>query len=119
MRFWPDMLETSARASLRTTLHELRRALGDAETHLRVDRERVGLIDVWVDVHDARGEALLAGGELLPGLDRDWVLAARDEHPERVAPSSRRLADGAATSRCAGRARPSGTTRSPRTRRSG
>ena len=25
MRFWPDVLETSARASLRTTLHELRR----------------------------------------------------------------------------------------------
>src|SRR3954468_236013 len=51
MRFWPDVLETSARASLRTTLHELRRALGDAAEHLAVDRERVGLVDVSVDLH--------------------------------------------------------------------
>src|ERR671932_981813 len=29
-RFWPDVLDASARASLRTTLHELRRALGPA-----------------------------------------------------------------------------------------
>src|ERR1700742_3966005 len=47
MRFWPDVLETSARARLRTTLHELRRAIG-AE-HLVVDRETVGLAPAWVD----------------------------------------------------------------------
>src|SRR3954463_13154313 len=51
MRFWPDVPEASARASLRTALHELRRALGDAAEHLAVDRERVGLVDVSVDLH--------------------------------------------------------------------
>src|ERR687886_2112453 len=40
-RFWPDVLETSARASLRTTLHELRRAIGDDA--VVADRELVGL----------------------------------------------------------------------------
>src|SRR3954454_12780787 len=49
-RFWPDVPEASARASLRTTLHELRRALGDAASHLAVDRERVGLVDVSTDL---------------------------------------------------------------------
>src|SRR6478735_10263251 len=63
MRFWPDVPETSARASLRTTLHELRRALGDAATHLDVDRERVGLVDVTVDLHKLRGAALVEAGE--------------------------------------------------------
>ncbi len=34
-RFWPDVLDESARASLRTALHELRRALGeDAGAHI-------------------------------------------------------------------------------------
>src|SRR5919202_4993701 len=47
MRFWPDVLESSARASLRTTLHELRRAIGPE--HLEVDRETVGLAAAWVD----------------------------------------------------------------------
>src|ERR687886_1277126 len=41
MRFWPDVLESSARASLRTTLHELRRAVGDDA--VVADRELVGL----------------------------------------------------------------------------
>src|SRR5919206_1250238 len=61
MRFWPDVLETSARASLRTTLHELRRELG-AE-HLAVDRETVGLAPAWVDALEVRrldGEDALA-----------------------------------------------------------
>ncbi len=94
LRLWPDVPEASARASLRTTLHELRRALGDAATHLRVDRERVELADVWVDVHHAQPED--ARGDLLAGIDRDWVLAARDEHRERVATRLAELADAAA-----------------------
>ena len=36
-RFWPDVLDASARASLRTTLHELRRALGPAGESLVAD----------------------------------------------------------------------------------
>ena len=96
-RFWPDVPEPSARASLRTTLHELRRALGAAATHLDVDRERVGLRDVWVDLRDLDPAELLAAGEPLAGIDRDWAIAARDEHRERIAGLLARLADEAGT----------------------
>src|SRR4051812_6667929 len=78
MRFWPDVPETSARASLRTALHDLRRALGDAATHLSVDRERVGLKDAWVDIHALASEEIVEAAEPLAGFDRDWAVAARD-----------------------------------------
>src|SRR5919198_4864220 len=48
-RFWPDVLDASARASLRTTLHELRRALGPAGACLVADRDTVELDADWVD----------------------------------------------------------------------
>src|SRR4051794_33087594 len=52
-RFWPDVLDTSARASLRSAVWALRRALGPGgETHLLATRERVGLdpdAGLWVD----------------------------------------------------------------------
>src|SRR3954447_17322724 len=90
-RFWPDLFD--ARAALRTTLHELRRAGCDA--FVRVDRERVGLAPgVWVDVHALTGAALVAAGELLPELAREWVLTARDEHADRVASELAVLAGG-------------------------
>src|SRR3954454_2554878 len=76
MRFWPDVPEASARASLRTALHELRRALGDAAEHLAVDRERVGLVDVSVDLHALERlppDELLARVPLA-GIDRDWAV---------------------------------------------
>src|SRR3954469_17430705 len=84
MRFWPDVLETSARASLRTTLDELRRAVGDEP--LVVDRETVGLAPAWVDAleverlaREGRAEDALAlcAGEPLAGIERDWASAAR------------------------------------------
>src|SRR3954454_6271205 len=102
MRFWPDVLETSARASLRTTLRELRRAVGDER--LVVDRETVGLAPAWVDALEVerlaaagRAEEALAlcAGEPLIGIDRDWAGAARDEHRERVAGLLAALADAA------------------------
>src|SRR5687768_4033887 len=40
-RFWPDVLERSARASLRTALHELRVDLGGAASAVRAEREVV------------------------------------------------------------------------------
>src|SRR3954453_17783286 len=88
MRFWPDVLETSARASLRTTLHELRRAIGAEQ--LVVDRETVGLAPARVDALEVArldGEEALAlcTGEALVGFERDWASAFRDEHRERVA----------------------------------
>src|SRR6478672_1771190 len=103
-RFWPDVLDTSARASLRTTLHELRRALGPAGACLVADRDTVALDAAWVDAREV--EALLAAGrveealalrdgELLAGLEEDWVLAERDAYRERLAARLGALADAA------------------------
>ena len=54
--FWPDVLDSSARASLRTTLATLRRELGEAAAACLVaERERVGIDDgpgLWVDVRE-------------------------------------------------------------------
>ena len=91
-RFWPDVLDQSARASLRSALWTLRRRLDDA---LVVDGERIGLADgpgVWLDVREfervaARDPAAaleLCRGDLLEGLEDDWAVAARDRHRERV-----------------------------------
>jgi DNA-binding SARP family transcriptional activator len=90
-RFWPEVLDESARASLRSALWSLRRRLGEeANGALLATRDRVGLSDdVWVDVAEAERlrtegrleEALaLADGELLPGLEDEWAYEARDEH---------------------------------------
>jgi DNA-binding SARP family transcriptional activator len=103
-RFWPDVLDASARASLRTTLHELRRALGPAGGCLVADRDAVALDAAWVDAREV--EALLAAGraeealalrdgELLAGLEEDWVLAERDAYRERLAARLGALADAA------------------------
>ena len=91
-RFWPDVLDESARASLRSALWTLRRALGDGV--LVATRERVGLApDTTVDVLEAErlcadrrfDEALvLVEGVLLPGLEDEWVAEAQDAHRERV-----------------------------------
>src|SRR4051812_29186799 len=43
-RFWPDVLDTSARASLRSAAWALRRALGTGGQHaLTAGRDRIGL----------------------------------------------------------------------------
>ena len=93
--FWPDVLEESARASLRTALSAVRRSLGGAaDAHLLATREAVELQDAWVDAlafaelaADGRlEEALELGeGELLPSLDDEWARDARDEHRRRRA----------------------------------
>jgi DNA-binding SARP family transcriptional activator len=90
-RLWPDVLDSSARASLRTALSELRGALGPAAMHLGATRETVGLggEGLWVDLlafseliaAGQREEALaLCRGEVLEGLDEEWVLALRSQH---------------------------------------
>ena len=91
--FWPDVLEESARASLRTALSAVRRSLGEAaDAHLVATREAIGLRDAWVDAVAFEQEAAaghtqaalaLAEGELLPGLDDEWARNARDRHRER------------------------------------
>src|SRR5512144_2128943 len=59
--FWPDVLDSSARASLRTAIWALRPALGPAaDTYLRVTRDAVGLNQagqLWVDVAAYRRRA--------------------------------------------------------------
>jgi DNA-binding SARP family transcriptional activator len=100
-RFWPDVLDQSARASLRSALWSLRRELGES---LQIDAERVGLAgdgQVWVDAREF--ERLAAGspeqalalcrGELLEGLDDEWALAARERQRERELELLERLAE--------------------------
>jgi len=101
-QFWPDVLDASARASLRSALWTLRRAIGDG---LAVDHGRVGLRaagDLWVDAREferlaekaQNDEALaLCGGELLDGIEDEWALAARGRHRERVIGLLEQLAD--------------------------
>ena len=102
-RFWPDVLDASARASLRVALSELRAALGTAAACLVGDRNHVGIATerVWVDAlafeqlaNDGQFEEAIAlcGGELLPDLDDDWVLEARDQHAAALVEVLDRLA---------------------------
>jgi DNA-binding SARP family transcriptional activator len=91
-RLRPDVGEESARKTLRDAVYELRRALGPGGRDAIVaTREQVGLdpalvrTDLWeFRRHVAAGEleAAVDGrmGELLAGMDADWVLRARDEH---------------------------------------
>ena len=102
-RFWPDVLDASARASLRVALSELRAALGPAAMCLVGDRNHAGIAAerVWVDAlafeqlaDDGELEAAVAlcRGEVLPDLDDDWVLEARDEHAAALVDVLARLA---------------------------
>ncbi|MFI5004631.1 MAG: AAA family ATPase [Solirubrobacterales bacterium] len=107
-RFWPDVLDESARTSLRSALSALRRALGaDADRYLLATRDAVALAgpeEVWTDVGEFErllaegrlGEAIeLARGDLLEDLDDDWVYERRDEHRARVAALLERMAAAA------------------------
>ena len=104
--FWPDVLDSSARASLRSAAWALRRALGPAaDGALTGGRDRIAL---RCETDLARFEAAVAAGELaaaaeccrgplLADLDEDWVLEARDEHAHRVSAVLARLAEEAPT----------------------
>ncbi|WP_028065661.1 ATP-binding protein [Solirubrobacter soli] len=108
-RFWPDVIEESARSSLRTALTELRHALQDGAAHVVATRETVTLDDrAWVDVREferLRATGRLAeavdtcAGELLTGMDEDWVHEARRDH---------QLALGAVLEKLAARAQEEG-----------
>src|SRR6476469_6840517 len=106
-RFWPDVLDSSARKSLRTELVAIRRALGSAgEGVLVATRDTLGLVgdDLYVDVReferlvrDGRLEEAvdLCRGELLPGLDGEWVHEARESHRHHLGDVLARLASEA------------------------
>ena len=96
-RLWPDVLDESARVSLRTALVRLRSALGpEADRFLDASRDRVVLAgpnQVWTDVGeldlrlqagDLEAALELCGEELLTGLEDDWVYERRDELRQRL-----------------------------------
>ena len=105
---WPEVLDSSARGSLRSAIWTLRRALGDhAENRLIATRVEVGLVDdamLWIDLH-AFSAAVAAGhhesalglrrGALLEGFDDEWVLTARDEVEHLVGEATLALIDAA------------------------
>src|SRR5437588_5139963 len=103
-RFWPDVLDSSARKSLRTELVAVRRALAPAgDDAIVATREMVGLVGdgVLVDVREferlvreGRMEQAvdLCHGELLAGLDDEWVYDARESHRHRLGDVLERIA---------------------------
>ena len=107
-QFWPDVLEASARASLRSAIWALRSALGpDFGSCLATDRDTVTLAadGLWVDLQEVRrliaqgqpAAALdLCRGDLLQELDDDWVVEAREELDREVAAALRDLMHQAA-----------------------
>ena len=104
---WPDVLDASARSSLRSALSSVRRALGDdADTYLVARRDRIGLVDEAIEVDVRRFRELVVQGELesavtmdrgvlLQGLDDDWIEQARREHREQVGEALAELAAAA------------------------
>jgi DNA-binding SARP family transcriptional activator len=107
-RFWPDVLDSSARTNLRSALLTLRNELGPAGArHLAASRDAVGFPrggEVWVDAlefqerleaDNLEGALELGEGELLAGLDDDWVYEARDAHRDRLIAAYGRLAAAA------------------------
>jgi class 3 adenylate cyclase/DNA-binding SARP family transcriptional activator/tetratricopeptide (TPR) repeat protein len=106
--FWPDVLEESARSSLRTTLATLRRELGEsAAAVVTASRDRVGIEpgpEISIDLTDfeqlvSRGEieqaAALCRGDLLADLDDDWVNEPREHHRHELLGVLGRLAENA------------------------
>jgi DNA-binding SARP family transcriptional activator len=110
--FWPDVLDTSARASLRSTLSSVRQAFaasGGAE-YLVGDRSVVGInpalprdVDIERfarlvaagDVTSMEAAVDLARGRLLADLPDEWVLNAQDECREQVIALLENLAEAA------------------------
>ena len=111
-RFWPDVLDTSARGSLRGALWSIRAALdavGGAD-HLVTDRLGVGLdpeqerdVDALVvsrlldagDPASLERALLLAAEPLLPDIPDEWVLEEQDRLRDRMIDALGALADAA------------------------
>ncbi len=106
--FWPEVLDESARASLRTTLAILRRELGQpAAEVVTATRERVGIepgAEVQIDLDafeqlmtsgELQQAAALCRGELLADLDDDWVNEPREHHRRLLLEVLGRLAEEA------------------------
>ena len=87
---WPDSTESQARTNLRHVLHNLRRALPEADRFLDVGQRTLRWreeVPVWLDV-EAFEQAVAGGrredaieayrGDLLEGNYDDWVLEERE-----------------------------------------
>ena len=102
-RFWPDVLDESARTSLRAALTELRRALGPAADQLVAGRETValeGAVDTRafaaaLEAGDAGAALAASRGPILDGFDDDWAHDARQAHAQRLADALEQLASTA------------------------
>jgi DNA-binding SARP family transcriptional activator len=102
-RFWPDVLDESARTSLRAALTELRRALGPAEEHLQAGRATValeGAVDTRaftaaLNAGDAAAALEASRAPILDGFDDDWAHDARQAHAQRLADALEQLASTA------------------------
>ncbi|HUA05925.1 MAG TPA: AAA family ATPase [Solirubrobacteraceae bacterium] len=106
--FWPDVLDGSARASLRVALTELRQALGPgAAEHLVATRDSVALdgpgltvdareFQAALERDDARRALEVCGGSILDGFEDDWAIQARDQHAQRLGEALAFAAQGAA-----------------------
>jgi DNA-binding SARP family transcriptional activator len=105
-RFWPDVLDESARASLRVALTELRQALGPAAGYVVATRDTVALDgpDLRVDVRafqcaleegDPARALEACGGPILEDIEEEWALEARDEHARRLGEALEQVAAGA------------------------
>jgi DNA-binding SARP family transcriptional activator len=93
---WPDVLDASARANLRSALWALRAALGPAASgYLRTGRDFAELAGDGLRVDAREFARLLTAGypaqavplhrdDLLREFDADWVLDARAEHRDRL-----------------------------------
>ncbi len=92
---WPEVLDRSARTSLRGALARINRCLNGSGDPVIATRDTVGLDPAKVEVDLDRFSALVQGGELeaawhlgnadlLTGLDEEWVYAERDAHHNRL-----------------------------------
>src|SRR3954471_24690353 len=102
-RFWPDVLDESARGSLRVALTELRQALGPAAEYVLATRETVALDGPGLTVDTRAFEDALREGDpgralaacsapILDGFEDDWAHEARSEHAQRLADALEQVA---------------------------
>jgi len=108
--FWPDVLDTSARASLRSALWTVRGALDavGGGAYLVGDRAGAGIaagLPRWIDAEEA--DALLVAGDrasleravdlasepFLPDMVDEWALEAQDAWRDRLVGALERLAE--------------------------
>jgi DNA-binding SARP family transcriptional activator/tetratricopeptide (TPR) repeat protein len=101
--FWPDVLEASARASLRSAIWALRPALGAGLSTSRDTLMLDGslLVDLWqfrrlLAAGEQEAAVALCSGELLQDLDDDWVIEARAEFEDDIAAALITLTEQAA-----------------------